>query len=117
MNDPIEDTTTSKSNAKWIWIALIVLLGLIAIIWAINPTTGETEAMLERQAEQMDNDADARQDTLEDYPVQSEPLDGQMTDGTTATAPGTMTEGGAPAMDAPVDGAETDDANSTLPGE
>lgn len=115
MNDPIEDTTTSASNAKWIWMALIALLGVIAIIWALNPTTGEEEAMLERQAEVLDNDADAREDTLEDYPVTADPV----ADGTAATAPGTMTEGGAPAETAaaPMDGSEADDANSQLPGE
>ncbi|RKF22592.1 hypothetical protein D6851_05070 [Altericroceibacterium spongiae] len=40
MEEPIkEDTPDSKSNAKWLWLALIVLLGILVIVWLANPTS------------------------------------------------------------------------------
>ncbi|MGB3797953.1 MAG: hypothetical protein WA957_16840 [Alteraurantiacibacter sp.] len=58
-----------KSSNKTLWLMVIALLAVAAIIFVINPTRGEDEAAMEAAVEQASIDRD---DTLNDYPVDSE---------------------------------------------
>ena len=73
MAEPIEKDTTSRSNAKWLWLALIVLFAVLAIIWIADPTT-PVEEVTGPDVPAAASDVE-RQNTLENYPVETAPLD------------------------------------------
>ncbi|MXP26270.1 hypothetical protein GRI39_09505 [Altererythrobacter indicus] len=71
MAEPIDSEAPSKSNAKWLWLALIVLFAVLAIIWIADPTT-PVEEVTDQNVPAAASDAE-RQNTLENYPVETAP--------------------------------------------
>lgn len=45
-NDP-----TTRSNAKWLWILLIALLGVLLVIWLLNPAGDPEDSAFTEDAE------------------------------------------------------------------
>ncbi len=58
-----------KPNNKTLWLLVIALFVVVAIIFILNPTRGDDEAALEAAVDEASIDRD---DTLGDYPVQSD---------------------------------------------